>query len=681
MRLILIILLFVSRPLFAGPFTECPSEAYLVQGNPAQMYGVDLSSGSYETVANALGNNNKFNGMGFSVHDDYIYGWDYATGLARLHSDYTLESLSVTGVPSGDGPNGKTTFYVGDVSTTENIYYAFSRKAGLYKISLDAASPNYLQMTEILPNSSFNPSISDFAIHPTTNLAYSVNQPGFLQRFNLTTGEIYTIADTGEPGIYGAAYFDPDDNLYVSRNSDGKIFRIDISNGDTELFANGPVSSTNDGARCPSAPIVDPTTDPTMDYGDAPNSYSTNLESNGARHKIGSLYFGSGVSAEHTPNSPDDDDGVSFLTGLETGYDSLLSFTASYDGYVNAWVDWNQDGTFENSEQILTGFFASAGETRLLIQVPYDATTGATWARFRISDDSELAVTGGIDNGEVEDLYISIVDSGVSETTTGWQTAAFEDLWPDKGDYDFNDVVVKYRVTRSEVGDQVTRFKVDGYLMAVGASYRNGFGLRFNGIQRFDVDSSSIRYSIDGVQLDVNPLESGRTEAIMIPFPDTRDVAPVLSGCQAFRTEGSCASQQQPISFVITLPLTNSYSVSVATLDGVTPFIFGVNGYHHGPHVDAANARAWEVHLKNHEPTEAFDSNYYDLGDDDSTSQGNFQTANGLPWALIIGNTWSHPRERVDITVAYPEFQNFAETSGNQNPTWFNNPTSDKVID
>ena len=212
----------------------------------------------------------------------------------------------------------------------------------------------------------------------------------------------------------------------------------------------------NDGARCSTAEINDTTVDPNMDFGDAPNSYGTNLDSNGARHKVGGLFFGASVSAEHTPNATDDDNGVSFLTSLEAGYDSLLSFTTSYDGYVSAWVDWDQNGTFDTDEQILTGFFASAGETRLLVEVPADATIGSTWARFRVSTSTTIGATGGIDNGEVEDINVSVVSTGVSETITSWQTAAFEDMWPEQGDYDFNDVVARYRITRSEVGDQVT---------------------------------------------------------------------------------------------------------------------------------------------------------------------------------------------------------------------------------
>ena len=36
----------------------------------AQVYSVDLASGAYFTAASSLGNNNKFNAMGFSVHDN-----------------------------------------------------------------------------------------------------------------------------------------------------------------------------------------------------------------------------------------------------------------------------------------------------------------------------------------------------------------------------------------------------------------------------------------------------------------------------------------------------------------------------------------------------------------------------------------------------------------------------------
>ena len=57
---------------------------------------------------------------------------------------------------------------------TENAYYVYSGNTGLYRMSLDPASGNYLQMVQVVSNASFNPNIFDFAIHPTVNWAYAV---------------------------------------------------------------------------------------------------------------------------------------------------------------------------------------------------------------------------------------------------------------------------------------------------------------------------------------------------------------------------------------------------------------------------------------------------------------------------------------------------------------------------
>lgn len=87
-----------SAGLSAAPFDTCPSKAFLVQGNTATMYGVNLVSGSYTTFAENVGTNNKLNGIGFSVHDRYIYGWDYSNkDIGRLGKDYVLEPIMTSG--------------------------------------------------------------------------------------------------------------------------------------------------------------------------------------------------------------------------------------------------------------------------------------------------------------------------------------------------------------------------------------------------------------------------------------------------------------------------------------------------------------------------------------------------------------------------------------------------------
>ncbi|MBQ4877757.1 LruC domain-containing protein [Pseudoalteromonas luteoviolacea] len=676
MKYKLLSLCLLSAGVNAAPFDTCPSKAFLVQGNTAAIYGVNLVSGAYTEFAPNVGTNNKLNGFGFNLHDRYLYGWDYSRkDIGRVGNDYTLEPLTTVGFPD-------TNFYVGDVAIHENAYYVYRKGSsyGLYRVSLDESSNDYLQATRVINGGDLNLNIFDMAFAPNgeAGMAYSVDSNGNLHRINATTGASTVLGNVGQSGTFGAVYFDVDNNFYISRNQDGHIYQVNIEDpADTQLFAYGPSSGSNDGARCATAPIIDESEDPTMDYGDAPESYGTSLAENGARHVAGDLYFGDGVSAEHLPKAQDDDDGVSFVTSIETGYDALISFTLSTNGYVNAWVDWNQDGEFQSSERIISELSGVAGENRVLIPVPVDALEGNTWARFRVSNNQDIAPTGGVDNGEVEDIAVSVVASSLIESSTAWQTAAFEDLWPQKGDYDFNDVVVRYRATTGQIGNQIVQYKVEGALVAVGAGYHNAFALRFKDIARNHVNESQIKLTIDGVEAQNSPLEANRNEAIAVIFKDTREMVPALEGCKFFRTEEDCIDRQRaPVPFELILPLSTTYSVNVATLDKLDPFIFAVTGYDHGPYVDSNNGRGWEVHLKNQAPTEAFDPSYLDQGDDTSSTNGYFQTNTGLPWAMIINTDWQHPKEKTDMSIAYPQFAEFASSAGQNNVTWFENPVA-----
>ena len=145
----------------------------------------------------------------------------------------------------------------------------------------------------------------------------------------LLIGKIGTVS---EPDWDVTLNFDVDENLYISRNSDGQVFRINTkeSNPVADLFAYGPSSSNNDGARCALAPVIDTET-ATIDFGDAPASYGTLADDNGARHSTenNAIFMGASVDAEFDsfqfPLSDDetdgnnDDDGVAFVTGIEVG--------------------------------------------------------------------------------------------------------------------------------------------------------------------------------------------------------------------------------------------------------------------------------------------------------------------------------------------------------------------------
>lgn len=119
-------------------------------------------------------------------------------------------------------------------------------------------------------------------------------------------------------------------------------------------------------------------------------------------------------------DNDDDEDGITFTSPLTPGVSAdvnvLVDCTANEGGYLNAWVDFNADGDWNDSgEQIFTNLWLDVLDDPdtptpydLSFDVPIDAIPGTTYARFRISSEEGLSPTGEAYNGEVEDYMIEI---------------------------------------------------------------------------------------------------------------------------------------------------------------------------------------------------------------------------------------------------------------------------------
>lgn len=159
-----------------------------------------------------------------------------------------------------------------------------------------------------------------------------------------------------------------------------------------------------------------------VDYGDAPDTFGTLKTSTGAAHTIaGGLFLGSTVDKETTgiPSSDAsgdgaDEDGVSFPTRFETTSSqplpAFVDMMASKAGFVDAWLDLDQNGVFDAGERLTPagGMAVVAGSNRLFFDIPANAPTGDTFMRFRISSVGGLAATGRAADGEVEDYPVKI---------------------------------------------------------------------------------------------------------------------------------------------------------------------------------------------------------------------------------------------------------------------------------
>jgi hypothetical protein len=158
------------------------------------------------------------------------------------------------------------------------------------------------------------------------------------------------------------------------------------------------------------------------DLGDAPDpTFPTLLASNGARHVlVNGVWLGSSVDAEHdgfptadhtgddANGTPDDEDGVTIPT-LNAGQSATIAVNASVAGFLNAWIDFNNDGDWNDAgEQIFSDQALAAGNNNLLLNVPVSAVSGTVCTRWRFvqASDGPSAVdapTGETMSGEVED--------------------------------------------------------------------------------------------------------------------------------------------------------------------------------------------------------------------------------------------------------------------------------------
>ncbi len=158
------------------------------------------------------------------------------------------------------------------------------------------------------------------------------------------------------------------------------------------------------------------------DFGDAPSDYRVLLSDDGARHTVGALFLGAAVDfeADGQPSAAadgdgDDDDGVFVIADMiaASGTSTTSSFTliSSGTGLLDAWIDFNGDGDWDNADdQIATSFVVNTGSNTLSYTVPAGAVAGDTAARFRLSTAGGLAPTGAADDGEVEDYIVTILD-------------------------------------------------------------------------------------------------------------------------------------------------------------------------------------------------------------------------------------------------------------------------------
>ena len=238
------------------PF-NCDYNAYLFQYN--DIYALDLASGnSYLIKENVTPGN--INAVGYNPADGYIWGSlsTPANSIVKIGKNFSVEIFEIPELPTSNR-------YVGDVRE-DGVYYLKPGGSTFYLVDLNPNSTNYGKYITSKTLSS-NINIHDWAFNAVDGLLYTVEKgSNKLYRINPETGNAENLGVvpilSGLNYTYGAVYFDVEGRFYVSANQTGTVYVIqDVQNLESgseiqsNLFAFGPSSSLNDGARCPTAPV------------------------------------------------------------------------------------------------------------------------------------------------------------------------------------------------------------------------------------------------------------------------------------------------------------------------------------------------------------------------------------------------------------------------------------------
>ena len=245
-------------------------------------------------------------------------------------------------------------------------------------------------------------------------------------------------------------------------------------------------------------------------------------------------------------------------------------------------------------------------------------------------------------------------------------TLAFEDLWPSKGDYDLNDLVVDYRfrvVTNSQ--NKVVDIKSNYYVRAAGAGYSNGFGFQIDGVlpgQVASVSGTSLKYSY--ISVASNGVENNQAKAVIIVFDNYNNVIH-RAGVSGFYNTDPANPKGFGDTVRISIHLASPLALSVVGTPPYNPFLI------------KDMARAVEIHLADHPPTSLANTGLFGTGSDDSNPLTGryYKTSGNLPWALSLPVKFDYTSEQIPIIQGYNHFAAWSQSSGTQYTDWYLNRT------
>lgn len=241
--------------------------------------------------------------------------------------------------------------------------------------------------------------------------------------------------------------------------------------------------------------------------------------------------------------------------------------------------------------------------------------------------------------------------------TTYSGTLLFEDLWPEQGDYDLNDVMIEYssKVYKMILTNRIYKIVDEFTPIHRGGYLSNGFGYQLHNLSNSDISKVTIErpsYASESQYMTENT-ESGQSHPTILLF----DNMTIFDG----------KKDKNDKKYTVTIQLNDVAEKSI--LPPYNPFVF----------IQSDISRGKEVHMVNYPPTDKADISLLGTGKDVSRPEEDlyYVSVDMMPFALNVPVVdMPIPEEKIRIDESYPKFATWVKSNGKQAKDWYKHPKS-----
>jgi len=584
----------------------------------------------------------------FTKYDLYIYDDKMDTETvnytdedgADIEQEIVISNVLNNKISSKVLANGESLDLNFNIPSYVNKLYLVKNNLGVYShevINVTAKKNNHYSYESIAED--------------PVDMLYGVNSGGDLFTINPVSGDLTIIAQlpSDMPGSVTCAYDEINRKLYtIGSKKPNKLYSFDVDNSTFEY--KGDVGM--------GGPRLEYRKEDGLLYFSTSNKvYQVNPEN----ADVIATYTVNGLHNSGWGDVAFTDDGILYMATYSGLYHLEPGDNNTYEATRISADDlpFNPTSmTFDTNQELWLGTIKD-GKGRTVIM---DKITGGWEYRFdpfdiRINDlttlplDESQVIEKDTDGDGIIDFYDEYPDDGEKASNTytpsiyGWGTLAFEDLWPQKGDYDFNDLVINYRITTIlNANNMAVEMKWNFNIKNIGGSFKNGFGIELPTNPNVIESVSGQRLNLGIVSLSANGTETNQDNAVIMVLDNAWD-----------------NNSNRDIEIIISL--VNPISEIDLGLANFNPFIF-ING-----------DRSREVHLADKSPTNLADMSYFGTAYDDSNPSTNryYKSETNLPWAIDIMHDFVYPVEKQAIIKGYVNFGAWAESGGTLHDSWYKN--------